>query len=410
MPRSPIPEYKKPPKRKRKWRSLGSLVKKHPSSLPAGRLKVIVSLVLIWAVFWMLLGIYSRAEVVIKPRQEFPDLIYNLTVDNEAGTPFKAEKFTMTQKVSRAGNASGIAEFKERARGTITIFNAYSSESQKLVRRTRFQTSDGKIYRIQKPMIVPGAKIVEGSIEPSSIEVEVVAEEPGQEYNIGLSDFTIPGFKGGVKFEKFYARSKTPMEGGFVGTASVVLEEDISRISQKMESDLQEELFSQARGNVPEGLFIPEGGTKFEIVEAQVEPPASSRADRFTISLTGELQTFLLSWDDIEQYVLERNLNAEVSKTRLADVRALRIEATNIDFDQERIVLAITGEAHIIWNVDHNKLTKDLVSAEDTEGRIETLRQYAMIESATIDFRPRWWRIFPQTTRKVTVEEEILRP
>ncbi len=75
--------------------------------------------------------------------------------------------------------------------------------------RTRFLALDGKIFRLTKGITVPGAKIVEGKIIPSSIEAAVIADQPGEAYNIGpVSRFSIPGLKGTPKYEAFYAESK----------------------------------------------------------------------------------------------------------------------------------------------------------------------------------------------------------
>ena len=69
---------------------------------------------------------------------------------------------------------------------------------------------------------IPGTKVENGKTVPGSKEVDVVADKAGAEYNIGLTDFTIPGFKGSPKFETVFARSKTEMTGGYVGNSQIV--------------------------------------------------------------------------------------------------------------------------------------------------------------------------------------------
>lgn len=101
-----------------------------------------------------------------------------------------------------------------KASGTITAFNEYGSESQLLIASTRFLSSNGKIFRTTKDIYIPGANIIDDEIIPSSIDVEVMADYWGSEYNIGPSDFTIPGFKGTVKYVSLYGKSDTAMSGG----------------------------------------------------------------------------------------------------------------------------------------------------------------------------------------------------
>ncbi len=95
--------------------------------------------------------------------------------------------------------------------GFISIYNAYSAAPQKLVAQTRFETKDGKIFRIQNPVIVPGVKMSGTKLTPSSIKVNVVSDAAGEEYLIGPSYFTIPGFQGSPKYAGFYAESTEPM-------------------------------------------------------------------------------------------------------------------------------------------------------------------------------------------------------
>ena len=104
------------------------------------------------------------------------------------------------------------------------IYNKYSAEAQIFVKDTRFETPEGKIYRIDRAVTVPGMKNSGGQTVAGSVEATVYADKSGSEYNIGFSDFTIPGLKGGLKYEKFYARSKTPMTGGMKGTVPDISE------------------------------------------------------------------------------------------------------------------------------------------------------------------------------------------
>ncbi|KKQ06848.1 MAG: hypothetical protein US15_C0002G0001, partial [Candidatus Moranbacteria bacterium GW2011_GWF1_36_4] len=102
----------------------------------------------------------------------------------------------------------------QKAHGTVVVYNEYSAASQQLVATTRLLTEDGKLFRLVAGVVVPGISEIEGKIEPGKIEVEVVADQSGEEYNIEESKFSIIGFKGGPKYEKIHARSIAKMIGG----------------------------------------------------------------------------------------------------------------------------------------------------------------------------------------------------
>ena len=69
------------------------------------------------------------------------------------------------------------------AKGEVTIINNYS-KSQTLVERTRVETSDGKLYRLDKRIVVPSGE---------RVTVAVTADKPGANFAIEPTTFTIPG-------------------------------------------------------------------------------------------------------------------------------------------------------------------------------------------------------------------------
>ncbi|MBI4133274.1 baseplate J/gp47 family protein, partial [Candidatus Uhrbacteria bacterium] len=122
---------------------------------------------------------------------------------------------TSTIEDSELLSTTGTENVEERAQGIVTIYNEYSAQSVKLIKNTRFQTPDGLVFRIPAEVLVPGKK----GTSPGSIEVTVVAEAPGEKYNVGpISRFTIPGLRSTPDmYSKVYARSTTGTTGGFSG-------------------------------------------------------------------------------------------------------------------------------------------------------------------------------------------------
>ena len=47
-------------------------------------------------------------------------------------------------------------EVNQKAQGELTVYNNYSEAPQILIKNTRFQTEDGKIFRIGDSITVPG--------------------------------------------------------------------------------------------------------------------------------------------------------------------------------------------------------------------------------------------------------------
>ena len=182
-----------------------------------------------------------------------------------------AEIFSQKKNFNFSFQATGKRNVERKASGKIIIYNAYSSDIQKLVVGTRLSSPDGKIFRLNAEFIVPGAKITDGKIVPSSVEAGITADEPGEKYNIGsVGRFSIPGFEGSPKYQGFYAESKEPMKGGFIGEESFPTEEDIKKARLSAAEDLKKIIESFLILQIPRDFKIIDGGKQFTVVKEEI--------------------------------------------------------------------------------------------------------------------------------------------
>ncbi len=157
-----------------------------------------------------------------------------------------------------------------KAQGTVVIYNNFDTNSQALVTNTRVETSKGLIYRTMKAVTVPGKTTKSGKVIPGSVEVQVLADNVGESYNIDMSDFTIPGFKGTAKFDGFYARSKGTFSGGFSGMKANVSESALTEAKSRLVTKINTYIAKEASVSAPEGtLYIPGELTNPTIIYTQ---------------------------------------------------------------------------------------------------------------------------------------------
>jgi len=160
--------------KKRKWFSVGLLI---------------VALLLLVFVF---LSVFSRATLTVMLRTEQTAVDGTFVAGTaEAFDVLPYEIFTVTRSDQERVAATGEKYVEAKASGSIVIFNDFDENEQRLIESTRFQTPGGLVYRVQEPVTVPGQSTNgDGEVIPGSIEVRVVADEPGSEYNIsGLRSF-----------------------------------------------------------------------------------------------------------------------------------------------------------------------------------------------------------------------------
>ncbi|MCK5590891.1 MAG: hypothetical protein KAI72_02945, partial [Candidatus Pacebacteria bacterium] len=163
----------------------------------------------------------------------------------------------LQEKATRDVQPTSEENVERKASGQIIIYNKHSEASLKLIANTRFEAPDGKIYRIDKAITVPGAKGSGDDMVPGSIEVTVYADEAGAEYNIGLVDFTIPGLKTtALLYNDFFARSKTEISGGYSGVLMSASEEDIENTSLALQQKLRESLLKEIRFTIGDDSIL----------------------------------------------------------------------------------------------------------------------------------------------------------
>lgn len=355
---------------------------------------------------FVLLSFFSGTIVTITPLQKNVTVNGDFRAVKDAGDnnlPFKL----MELEHSTSGEVSATIEkdVERKSSGNIIIYNSYSSKTQKLIKRTRFETPDGKIYRIDKSVVVPGTTVQGGEIVPGSVEVTVYADIPGEEFNIGLTDFTIPGFKGDPRFSKFYARSKTPMEDGFSGTVHVASPEDIASVTDELENSLKEILLSQARSQVPGDFILYDDAVFFSF--SVPEKLEETTKDVIDFEETGVLYGVLFNKNELSKRIAEKGVatydGGDVLAHGLTDLvfSVNNREEFNPTGDTE-IIFNLSGETTVVWDVDETSLVRDLegISKIDFLGVIDS---YSNIQKAEATLRPFWKKMFPETSDDITI-------
>ncbi len=302
--------------------------------------------------------------------------------------------------------ATGEKQLDEKAKGTITVYNEYSSSDQTLVATTRFESPDGKIFRIPKTITVPGAKIEEGRIIASSIDVEVIADQPGDDYNIGPADFTIPGFKGGPKFASFYGKSKESMSGGSIEKVKVVLAEDLEQAEKILIEQLKGEVSQALEEQIPSDLKILEGGLKEEIADITSTAKEDDQADKFNLGIDMVIRALLYREEDLKD-LIDLNLIAQITEEKrpLSDTQKIKWQEPIIDWEKGEVSFSLEIEEDLAFKIDTDKLKSNLVGKEEVEVR-KYLTSQPEIEKAKVTFWPFWANRIPKQEKKIKITVE----
>src|SRR6185437_10341360 len=110
---------------------------------------------------WLVSAFFNHADITINFKQlpwSYQDSFTadkNAVAINSSSNTIPAQIFTTNKNITETFHGSSVQQVSQKAQGTITIYNAYSAAPQDLVATTRFETPDGKIFRITTNVTVP---------------------------------------------------------------------------------------------------------------------------------------------------------------------------------------------------------------------------------------------------------------
>src|SRR3989344_2286267 len=368
--------------------------------------KLVISfliLILLGALGAVILNRISTVAVNISPYKE------TLTIDSRLraranaaadGLPFEIAQLSAEE--SGLVTATGISSGGQKASGKITVYNNYGSAPQKLIANTRFQTSDGKVYRIKGAISVPGMGVLEAT---------VYADQAGEEYNIGPSDFTLPGLKGGARFEKVFAKSKSAMSGGSSGNARVVKKEDIESVRTAVNEKIKNRLTEMFSKQKPEGYVLFDDAVKIEYIENSDNPKVGDSSGRaMTFKVKGSATGYLFKKDALSKALTDDNAGdlKKVPKNDpilVENIESLDFSLISADAQNKEITVRLKGNADFVWTVDTAKLLEEVLNYKGKD-YTSVFQNYPAIAKASIVQSPKWWTKFPTDKSKIKVNIE----
>ena len=302
-----------------------------------------------------------------------------------------------SQIVSATGDSVRVSN---KASGTITVYNN-NTASQALVATTRFQSSDGHVYRTPKAVTIP-AKTSSG---PGSVSIVVMADQAGADYNIGLVDFTVPGFKGDPKFTTVYARSQTSMTGGFVGMQKQISNDVRTGAKTNLENNLKTDLLNQAAAQVPADFILY---PNLSVVNDTDLADSSSTADSVTLNEHGDFFGVMFKRSDLAAYIAANKLSLPAGQSIvIPNLEALQVsfsgDAPSDLLNATSVNLTISGSATATWQVDTTALKSDLAGKSKSD-LASILANYPGIQSASAIIRPFWKSSFPTDPTQITIK------
>ena len=292
---------------------------------------------------------------------------------------------------------------ERKASGTITVVNAYSSDPQVLVATTRFETPDGKIYRLVHQITVPGATVSNGKLAPSSIDAAVVADKAGDSYNIGpVEKFTIPGFSGTDRYNGFYGTSKGSMTGGIVGDVPYPSDTDIAAAKEQATAAIQKQLSSTIASQVPDGFTVAQGSEQSSMTGIDVNT-VLDKDGKFTVTARGTESAMIFKESDVLELLRQQGLH-DLGLSNDFSVVNKTVDYQNPSVDLEKGTMTLPVQYHATFR--HNIDTDAIQGAVLGDNAI-ALKTYVLaipgVDKLTVAFWPFWVSHVPKNSARVHI-------
>ena len=350
--------------------------------------------------------LFGGAEVTVYPKNRTTTVQSNFTAYIEPqADQLGYELLTLEASGERQVTASGQEEASERAVGTITIYNEFSTSPQRLIKNTRFESPDGLVFRIEESVEVPGyTEDAEGNTVPGTITAEVFADATGEEYNLLATEFTIPGLEGTDQYDDMYARSTSPFTGGFEGLRYVIDDAELMNAQNSLHEELRNALLSRLETERPAGFIVYDDAITF----AYDSLPATEYGDNLaTIKEQARLQVPIWNEAAFASHIAQNTLvGYEGEAVYLEDPSTLSFSFASGTPDDlataNSLGFSLSGNTRIVWHFDAAQLKADLMGMSKTALHT-VLSGYPAIERAEAVIKPFWKQSFPEDAEKITV-------
>ncbi|MFH1508950.1 MAG: hypothetical protein ABIE68_02190 [bacterium] len=379
--------------------------------LPTKGIKVFFIFVLFSLLITGVIGfiVLPKAEIIVTPKTE--QVIANYAV--KASEEYKDVDVDLNEIPGKKINISKESSEKEfsatnktnleiKAKGTITVTNSYSSDPQVLVAGTRFVSTDNKQFNLIADTTIPGAAIRVGKTIAGTKNVEVEASEPGEDYNIEPTSFTIPGLDE-TKQSTIVGSSTKAFSGGEVREALLVSANDLEKAKEELTNNIIENINDEIKNEVgSEYYYFAE--SLLPNIELETSVKVDDEIEKFKAKAKANINTIVFQKSSLEEYI-NKKIDGAINKNQYLVGEILdHISFTEIKYDEDKGILegTIYVDKTIAYNIENEKIQSNLKGKSLDEAN-SILDNMSEIDGYTVNLWPFWVESVPTMENKIDI-------
>ncbi len=389
-----MPKSKKPKKEKRGK----SLVKKFFIEF--------LILIFLGGAFWVGSLIFSNAEILITlktEKKEFSEIIkisVNQDLLNIEERALSGRFFETSAEKTEIYQTKNKEEKITKAGGEIIVYNAAEPpRSVHLVENTRFLSSEkGKIFRATEKIYLPPASYSEGELIPSSKKVSVAAQEGGEEYNIGPSNFSVPGLSGTNLYYTIWAESQSAMRGGDIKENAIVKANDLEAARDNLKKSLIDKSYNLLTEKISSGYLLEKEAIFVKNFDYSCSAKEGEMAETFECSGNISVQALAFSSKDIKE-LAENIVTAELPSEKRLVKGGLEYDFAKKNLNPEegegRFEFNLT--AKIYRELQEATIKNQVAGMKAKEAKNFIFENYEQVEKVEIRLKPFWVKKLPKS-------------
>ena len=291
--------------------------------------------------------------------------------------------------------ATGTVHKEQKANGTITVYNNYSASPVKLLKNTRFETSTGLIFRTPTAVSVPG----KSASAPGKIDITVVADGAGSQYNIGAGEkLTLPGLKGTAPMYAGVYATAAALTGGFLGEAPNVPESALAAAQSAIRSRLQQKVAALGNEGSENGVALQPVLTYTELSPLQENSMVKVRESVHAELPMIDGEAFSHS---VARLVAANSDTITYSLIPGADFTVTVVDSTG-RVGSDPITFSVNGSATLVATIDTTGLAAAL-AGRDSAAFQGIVSNFPGVDSANARIEPFWESTFPKNPSDIRV-------
>jgi len=347
---------------------------------------------------------YSQENVVITDEIKVDVNEKNADIENRVipGVFFEIEK-----EKWEIFSSTGKTDSNQSSGGTIKVYNSHNPPRPvALVAQTRFLSSGaGKIFRAQEKIYLSAAKIIDGKVVPSSIEVEVKAQSPGEEYNVPPSTFSVPGLAGSPLYYTVWGESENGMKGGASNELLKITEADIRDAKTELSQILRNNAIIELKNQIGQGYILDNDAVLEESLDVSCFKDVGVIDSEFSCHGNIKVKGLVFHKDHLKYIAFG------IMETQKPANKTLKQESLETSFSVKgtasgvgKMILSISSKASAYEDINQDLLFYEVYGKKAEQIRSIILEKFSQIEKVELRFWPFWIKRAPKDIERISIE------